>query len=115
MRLTPMSQFLTGAAVYLSTREMLSLEERLRSNPEIGKPIPKTSGTLRHLTHPATGKSDYGYRPVVVYIFDKASDEIILVDVSEKESIVREMLKSPGALLRIATILRFIKDFMDSL
>lgn len=113
MRITPMPQFFSSARIYLTSREVLGVEKRLLQDPKCGKQLHGVSENLRRLKHPTSNTSELGYSPVVIYLLHEASNEIILLDVTEDDDKLASMLKNPFTLVKIYSLLRAIRDALE--
>lgn len=114
MQLTTMPQFDESAARLFTSSEILSLENKLKTNAKCGKSVAGTSGLMRRLRHPNVFRqSERGFYPVVVYFINEAENEIILVDVIDGLDEFKAMMKDPWVWAKAVSVGRLLQALWD--
>ena len=113
MSLEPTETFKDTATKLLSPMEIVSLQERLEQNPEVGTEVPGTFGQMRKLAHPGSWKrSDYDHYPIVVYFIDEQNHRIVPVIVTTNMDELKRSLKAKAFGLLIMSIVRILSGFL---
>ena len=120
MRIVHMEQFSRGAQAYLTSDEIIALEERLIEHAalltgnmgwSLGTPIEESMGLMWHLPHPEAARfTTRGLRPIVVFFVSEKSREIFLVDVIESKAALFRELEKPSTWVKIASIISLMFD-----
>lgn len=114
MKITPMPQFEGSAGRYFVSREVLTLVDRLATDPKAGKAVPGTAGLMRRIRHPyALRQSERGFYPVVVYLINDAENEIILVDVIDGSDEFKAMMSDPWTWAKAVNVVRLLQALWD--